>query len=273
MYYKIKYLYFQEKNKNFEKRVESLMYRIVFLDIDGTILNSQGTMDSNLVQLLKKLKQKGVLVGFATGRSYIGAKSYGDRVGCGIYVTYNGSYVLNQSNIVSDIRIPASLAFELCSHTLKENGIYVHFSANTSISNQPQKQIEYLLPKASFSEIWETKKRAHRLTLYIKFAKRKIIQRDLSGVICFDEGDRLEIYPESSKWEGIIKIINILGIATEEVVTIGDGFNDMEMIRNAGLAIAMGNAPSLVKQYADCITENNDHNGVQIALKKVFSTL
>jgi hydroxymethylpyrimidine pyrophosphatase-like HAD family hydrolase len=69
---------------------------------------------------------------------------------------------------------------------------------------------------------------------------------------------------------GILPLIRKYGISPEEVVTIGNGLNDIEMLESAGLGIAMGNALDIVKESADWVTEDNDHLGVSLALKKVF---
>ena len=61
-----------------------------------------------------------------------------------------------------------------------------------------------------------------------------------------------------------------MSISKEEVVTIGDNANDVKMIKNAGLGIAMGESAPYVKQNADIITLTNEEDGVADALKKVF---
>ena len=71
-----------------------------------------------------------------------------------------------------------------------------------------------------------------------------------------------------NKWNAIKFLIDNLGIAPEEVLTIGDNSNDKEMIINAGLGIAMGNSAPYIKEIADDIVASNDNNGVAEALYK-----
>ncbi len=59
------------------------------------------------------------------------------------------------------------------------------------------------------------------------------------------------------------------GIGPAEIVAIGDYYADMEMLREAGMGIAMGNAPEAVKSAADRVTASNDDEGVYIALKRL----
>ncbi len=71
-----------------------------------------------------------------------------------------------------------------------------------------------------------------------------------------------------NKWSAIEFLIHELGIEPIQVVAIGDNVNDIEMIKNAGLGIAMGNSCPEVKQFADFITLDNNSNGVSNAIEK-----
>jgi hydroxymethylpyrimidine pyrophosphatase-like HAD family hydrolase len=246
------------------------MYKMVFLDIDGTILTSEGKLDRELVAAVDALKRTGILVGLATGRSLAGSILYGEKLGCSLYVTYNGSYVVDHGREIHDKRIPAQLAFHLCEKTLQANGTYVHFCKNTARSNHPPTGVEHLLPEAVPCDIADTYCGAHRLTLYVKPEHRKNFAQEMVEAVSYDEGDRLEVYPEGSKWTGILPLLNRYGISPEEVVAIGNGMNDAEMLEAAGLGIAMGNAPDEVKAKADWVTLDNDQQGAAVALKKLF---
>jgi Cof subfamily protein (haloacid dehalogenase superfamily) len=247
------------------------MYRIVFLDIDGTILNSQNQLDVKLFETVKQLQEKGILVALATGRSYDGAKIYGEKLGTSLYVSYNGGYVLSQGKIIYDAKIPARLAYHLCRKTNDLGEAFIHFSYRNSRSNQPMHGVEYLLPEAEISNIADTNQDAHRLVLYVDQKQRAAFQEEITEAASFDEGDRLEVFPKGSKWTGILPLLNELGISAEEVVTIGNGTNDLEMLKAAGLGIAMKNSPDIVKESADWVTDDNDHHGVEKALRKVFN--
>ena len=72
------------------------------------------------------------------------------------------------------------------------------------------------------------------------------------------------------KWNALEELIKIMDVSKEEVITIGDNANDMKMIKNAGLGIAMGESAPYVKDVADEVTLNNDEDGVAVALKKIF---
>ena len=68
------------------------------------------------------------------------------------------------------------------------------------------------------------------------------------------------------KASSLIKLTNELGIPLSKVAAIGDNFNDLKMLKTAGLGIAMANAPSIVRETADVITGSNSQAGVAKAI-------
>ena len=79
----------------------------------------------------------------------------------------------------------------------------------------------------------------------------------------------LEITDEqATKGNAILKLGELLGISREEIMVCGDSQNDMEMIKAAGLGVAMGNAMPEVKKAADYITLSNEEDGVAAAIEK-----
>ena len=66
---------------------------------------------------------------------------------------------------------------------------------------------------------------------------------------------------------GIQRYLDVLGIQPEEIIAFGDAENDLEMIRFAGIGVAMGNAEEPVKAIADFVTADIDDDGIEKALK------
>jgi Cof subfamily protein (haloacid dehalogenase superfamily) len=246
------------------------MHQMVFLDIDGTILSSKGELSPQLIDTIHRLKQKGVLIGLATGRSFQASKPYGDLLGCNLYVVYNGGLVIDNEEVIFDHRIPCEVAHYACSRTHELGGTFIHYFRNYSCSNRPALNEEYLLPLASPCEIRETKRDAHRLALYLNQEQRAKLIEEITDASCFDEGDRIEVFHKGSKWTGILPMLKKYGVTADKVITIGNSFNDIAMIENAGMGIAMGNAPEGVKTVANRVTKNNDDQGAVYALQHIF---
>ena len=74
-----------------------------------------------------------------------------------------------------------------------------------------------------------------------------------------------------TKGNALKKLAEILGIKREEVIALGDNYNDLSMLTYAGVGIAMGNAEDCVKEAADFITDTNDEDGVAKALNKILN--
>ena len=72
-----------------------------------------------------------------------------------------------------------------------------------------------------------------------------------------------------NKGAGLLRLGEMLGILQEEIMVCGDGSNDLEMIRMAGVGVAMANAADEVKKAADYITESNEEDGVAKAIEKI----
>ena len=97
----------------------------------------------------------------------------------------------------------------------------------------------------------------------------KIPTRALPVHAVFSEPTFLEILPQgSSKGMALEFLAPRLGIALAEVIAAGDNLNDLEMIRTAGLGVAMGNAPEEVKSHADYVTATNDNEGLAVVIER-----
>ncbi|MCK4873176.1 MAG: HAD family phosphatase [Phycisphaerales bacterium] len=84
--------------------------------------------------------------------------------------------------------------------------------------------------------------------------------------------DILEVFdPQVNKWNGIAWYAGQLGLDESQVAAIGDEINDLEMIRRAGLGIAMENAVPAVRDAADRITASNEQDGVALAIQRILS--
>ena len=87
----------------------------------------------------------------------------------------------------------------------------------------------------------------------------------------FSKPDYLEIVPKgANKAAALMHLVAILGLDLSQVAAIGDGYNDIEMIREAGSGIAMGNAPATVQSAADWVTGTNNEAGVAQAVRRLF---
>lgn len=100
-----------------------------------------------------------------------------------------------------------------------------------------------------------------------------VLSKDGNGRHLADDAIHLlEVFrADTNKWTAIAAHAEARGIPVERVATIGDEINDLDLIRNAGLGIAVGNGLESVRSVADCVTETNDNAGVAVAINHILN--
>ncbi len=278
-----------------------MKYKLVAIDLDGTLLNEKKKISRENKVILKELMDRDVEIVIATGRRYYSAKQLVSELDMG-----NSTILANNGSIIRDLKTDHLIknryfdqedfysliregkdrkldAITHVDHYLEGYDILVEFEKNDTrysnylndIANRYRTIddfLKYSNPKAISivytGELERLKEFQENLKLKYKGKYNAYIMHNLISV-----GAMLEIINASgSKWVSILEHAMAKGIKREEIVTIGDDNNDIEMIKNAGLGIAMKNATREVKNAADIISEKtNDESGAGDVLKKVFN--
>ncbi|WP_018753817.1 Cof-type HAD-IIB family hydrolase [Paenibacillus sanguinis] len=235
-----------------------MKYKLLALDMDGTLLNDLHEITPETEYWIRKAAAAGVHVCLSTGRSYDEAIPYGDQLNLGTpMITVNGSEIWKSPHeLHRRILLDRSLIARLYKISREKQ---VWFWANSV--------------EGSFNEgSWlpELLERNH----WLKFgyfteddAARMAILQELEAMDAFQitnsSPHNLEINPKGvSKASGIQVVCKLLGLQMSEVVAIGDSLNDLAAIEAAGLGVAMGNAQELVKEKADVVTATNNEDGI-----------
>ena len=99
---------------------------------------------------------------------------------------------------------------------------------------------------------------------------RSILEKENVQLV-YSEKTALEVSPKGTTKElGLRRLCEYLHISPEETVAVGDAENDLEVLGSAGLAVAMGNAKTEVKEICDLVVADNDHDGIVDVVHKVF---
>ena len=263
------------------------MYKLIALDMDGTLLSSDKTISKANLEAIQKAKAKGVKIVLATGRPIKGIKKYLKQLNLleeGDYaITYNGSVAQSTKNedIISEIILSTDDIDRL--YTLsKDLGVNIHAYTNN----------DCITPKTSKYTLFE----AELNSIPIKVTDFNKLPRNtpIIKIMFIDEEDILDsaieklpkelydkytivksapyflefINKKVNKGVSIRILAQKLGISMDDVIWIGDQENDKHMVDYAGLGIAMENATDELKEVANFVTKSNDEDGVAYAINK-----
>lgn len=269
-----------------------LKYKLICVDMDGTLLNSKKEITQRSLDAIKKAHELGVKLVIATGRIFVSAGYYGDLIGVKApIIASNGAYVREKDG--EKVIFEEYLSMEECTNIvsiLKEYNIVPHFYSFDTIytskiihSSLAYKNANAKLPRSRQVKIeviddWEKLflKRPKLIKTMavdddgdkVLQAKERFLSLDKFEVVSsFNKS--FEVMPRgTSKGNAVKKICEYYGVHPSEVIAIGDNENDISMIEYAGLGIAMGNSEEKVKEIANYITESNNRDGVAMAIEK-----
>ncbi|MCF2661810.1 Cof-type HAD-IIB family hydrolase [Pseudoflavonifractor phocaeensis] len=265
-------------------------YSIVLLDIDGTLVDSNDQISHNTKSLLNRLEKKEIPVVLCSARSPSGVEIVVGQVGLhSPIVCYGGSLIMDADRaIIEDRGIEGNTAVRFKQFAARE---FPKVTVSTymydiwlvdSISDPnvqlvaQRNQCEPLVGEleAAINSVSHVHKllcmgTPEEITRFQNSAAREFPELEFarSGTIY------LEVLAKGiSKCTAMEKLRTYYGLDAEQVVAMGDYFVDLEMLRHAGLGIAMGNAPDAVKEAAARVTTSCDEEGVYIALKNLRFT-
>ena len=260
--------------------------KLIALDIDGTLYNKDGVITSYNKEMIRKAVENGITVIISTGRPYIGLPvDEMKELGIQYAITANGSAVyrvpekellLDESMDTQSLHIDAFI-----------NGDgYTQFSTSelTNLLDIPDSLKKY---------IQTTRKTITDLAAYIEehklcFSKLTLnFAPDADGSYTTREKTKeiLDTFPEVTyvsggfhnlevtrcgiaKSKGLKFLCDYLHISMEDTMAVGDSENDLDIVKAAGIGVAMGNAQQLLKDSADFISPSNEEDGVAYAIER-----
>ena len=260
--------------------------KLIMSDIDGTILDKDHQLDSHLLELMPLLKQCDIPFVLASARSPLGIAPISKELGITDFpiASYNGALISTGDKILSQHTINKKELLLLHDFLTKEFptvSINVYSGKDWYVNTLDKwVQIEANItgegPKVtSITDfIREEHTLVHKLLLIDKADTIQKLQNILS-IMDFPQTDfylskdnYLEVtHNQVSKKQALLELANYYQIPLKEIMTLGDNYNDIPMIETAGLGIAMGNAPTDVKDCANAVTYSNEQNGVSQAIK------
>ena len=268
------------------------MVKLICLDLDGTLLNSNLEISKANREAIEQARSKGIKVALATGRMYASALAYAKELDIDVpIITMNGALIKHPVTEVkiTDLVIPQYYLEEviciLAADDIRPN-FYNEFTL--FVGESPQRY-QRMLANAAFDSRYEFKindeaytyqdvireagATIHKGILFPEPAMMEEVRKRLKQIgdlsIVSSSPFNIEItHGQANKGNAIKALGKDLGISVNDMMAIGDSENDRSMLDVAGHPIIMGNANSTVKAGKGIITLDNNNDGVALAIRK-----
>ncbi|GAE34863.1 HAD family hydrolase [Halalkalibacter akibai] len=255
------------------------VYKILFLDIDGTILTPDDLIEESTKEAVKQIKQKGLEVFLATGRPLHEIQEIGEELKIESFIGYNGAYAIHKGRDVFNEPVEATVVDRFL-NTMKSRGhegvLYTNGQNLLTNSEAPivKRFVEHFHLRHN-EEYKDTFKQDILGISIMNISKEEVHLYEEEGVIHlspinvseFKEHSYDVIRDKVNKGFAVQKVLDLLNIDKESAIAFGDGMNDKEMLKLVGNGFAMGNAQEELFQYADHQTTDVTNSGVFNGLK------
>lgn len=236
--------------------------KLVALDMDGTLLNSDQEISEYTQDVIAQALDRDIHVVFSTGRGIRTSYPYAEQLNLTSYlVTANGGEIWTMDKELLDRHLLAAKKVERMWHIGKGVGVHMWMMATDRVfRNTP--------PDSFYHYDW------------LKFGCHSLDREKLYQMIeelSYIEGleltnsmpNNVEANPAGvNKAAALKKVCKEIGITMDEVMAVGDSLNDIKMIQEAGIGVAMGNAQEAILKAADVTTDTNDRDGVALAIER-----
>ena len=272
-----------------------MKYKLLAFDMDGTVLNSDKKITPRTQAAIAGLKERGVSVVVSTGRNLAEIVDYRDdfkTMSYGILISGGMLFDFINDKPIKIHGLDEATILQLIDMGLEERAMIHLHTVRHSIAREEDIKNMAAFDMGIYQNMFDRicvrcadpkeYVRAHpgeviKVNLYHRskesrdrnFARIKPLNLSIS----FAEAFNLEMSPANiTKGSGLRELCDFLKIDISETVAIGDAPNDTEILKTAGLAVAMGNASDEIKKLADLVTLDNDNDGVANAIDKIFLT-
>ena len=261
-------------------------YKLLISDFDKTLSDEKLNISQSVIQAVHKWVLEGGKFSIASGRQYIMIKKLCKDLNLNTPVIVRGG-----AEIV-DPKTDRSLSIKLIDKHLVSQLIDVLNENDFEISVESDGEIfsDYyynskFIPEITFRKLGEFKvkevpkiiafapKDFKRKQEVMKEIKKKFPTLHMIRVVYPDGGESFDItFIDATKYSAVLWLIKLLGLKREEVVGVGDGYNDLPLLEACGFKVAMENAPEELKAVADMIVPDYNHDGFSVLIDKLLKT-
>jgi Cof subfamily protein (haloacid dehalogenase superfamily) len=267
------------------------MYKAVFLDMDGTLLRSDHSVSEATIQVIRMLTGREIPVILVSARPLNAVLPTFHEIGIPDHypiITLNGSYIVEKEQPIFQAQIDLKTVVGVADQVRPFGATIAYYlqrewysEVNDAWTDHEQKIMDVKIrvgPLAELVKDWAARKIApNKMMVMSEPAAILDIQKHLRAIydgqlnIYPSKDTYLEVMDKAGSKSGAVKFVNgRMGLKPDEIIAMGDNYNDIEMIQYAGMGVAMGNAPDDIKSLAKYVTDTNNNDGVRKALEKFF---
>ena len=257
--------------------------KVLVLDIDGTLTNSQKEITPKTKQGILRIEERGHKVILASGRPTHGMEAFAKELELekygGYLLSFNGGRIINckTGEIVYQRILPKNILPQIYQYAVTHDcglvtylgeeivagtRIDSYMEIESRINHMPMRRVEGFLELISEYDLNKCLMTApsERAAVY----EKELQQRFGETISVYRSAEFfIEIMPKNvDKATSLDRMLSSVGMTREDAICCGDGFNDISMIEFAGVGVAMANAQPVVKEAADFITDSNDEDGI-----------
>lgn len=271
------------------------MYKLLALNIDGTILKNNGRLPRETKEAVDYVKRKGVYVTLMTSRNLLSARKVAKALRLdGLLITFQGAIIgKTLDDKLFEAVIPEERTFNIvqilenfnCNirlmHERYSLGNRKKVKKNLVVQTVLSSSDPFFYPTQFVDSLGDVlidePVAVPKIDVYFAGDAERdeaaaVLAKSVPSIdLIMQPGGKMEIVPQGvSKLAGLRRLAQHIGVSLKETVVIGDGIDDLPVIEAAGLGVAMGNAPTEVKRAADWVTRSNEQLGVAYMVKEHF---
>ena len=251
------------------------MRKLIIFDIDGTLVSykNETHIPVDTIQAIKELKAKGNLIAVATARSYAFTVKILESLKIDYAILHNGAEIIINKECVYQKKIGKRNSISICNELLKTSLCVLAFDDNNIYGhNLSEESKRYLEGELGIKNIIRPLNDNENSLLSISlYGEDNVFLNFVNDIysIKFKEKENQITAARISKSKAVKHLAKLLNISRKDIVAVGDGINDIEMLSTANIGVAVGNACAELKAVADIVTDDIDDGGIMNCFKSL----